>query len=139
MAFQNSGSICLQGTAPYSLLSISFYFTFFTYEKKLCFQQRLLWSGDKHVLLVSFSSTFLLSLAIQKVSIIPTRGATGQNNCLDVHMMYPLQWSFPIQDLYAAYAFPVQPTRGTFYSPAQTQPEFCKCSAEKTERTVLVS
>lgn len=111
----------------YSLLPISFYFKFFTYEKALL------------AAMLSFSSTFLLSLLIQKISIAPTRDATGQNDCLDVHMMYLLQWSFPTQGLYAACAFSVQPPGGTYHSPAQTQPEFCKRSAEKTEKTILVS
>ena len=48
---------------------------------------------------VSFSSTFLLSPATQKISIAPTRYATGQNDCLDVDTVYLLQRSFPIRSL----------------------------------------
>jgi len=36
--------------------------------------------------------------------------------------------------LYAAYVFSVQPTGGTYHSVGQTQPKFCKRSAESRKQ-----
>lgn len=96
-----------------SRLSIPFYFRFSTYEKK------------------SFAGSNVCShpginmccwLASPALSFC-SRGATGQNDCLELLLMDPQQQqSFPRQGLCAARAFSVPPTRGTYCSQLKHSP-----------------
>lgn len=51
-----------------------------------------------------------------------SRGATGQNDCLELLLMDPQQQSFPREGLCAARAFSVPPTRGTYCSQLKHSP-----------------
>lgn len=51
-----------------------------------------------------------------------SRGATGQNDCLELLLMDLQQQSFPRQGLCAACAFSVSPTRGTYCSQLKHSP-----------------
>lgn len=51
-----------------------------------------------------------------------SRGATGQNHCLELLLMDLQQQSFPRQGLCAACAFSVSPTRGTYCSQLKHNP-----------------